>query len=138
MKKMLFLIGMALVLGGCRTYLIDSNPRGLAVTINDIEYGITPIEYKTGEHFTVEVAPPTRMQLKKHEEENNKVISTWSTIRQWKSIWPDKSPSGTIFFQFINSEYDKPTTEEELKELYYYLEEDAENLKRKQDMLKKD
>ncbi len=145
MKNFLFVIfttlalsGCRTALSGCRTYVIDSNPQGLRVTINDIERGVTPLEYTTSEHFVVDMVAPTRNQLINYEDEKGKLVSLWTSGSQSKSIWPDNSPSGTIFFQFIQSEYDRPTTEEDRQKVLHYMNEDADNLKRRQELLKKD
>ncbi|MGF0068949.1 PEGA domain-containing protein [Candidatus Spyradosoma sp. SGI.093] len=58
------------------SYLIDSNPRGLRVTIDDIELGITPCKYEFSNQTPVssiswvKVYPPTKQQLKTYSEEN--------------------------------------------------------------------
>ncbi len=114
---------------GCRTYIIDSHPRGLRVTINDIERGLTPLEYETmadfSYNFNVEVTPPTQQQIRAYEVQNNKIVSIWHTGAKQKHIYPDDSPSGTILFQFISSEYDIPQTEEERIWTINALEADA-------------
>ncbi len=105
MKLLVFSLFGLLALSGCKTYLIDSNPQGLRVTINDIEHGVTPVEYSTGDYsFTVEVEAPTKAQIKKYENKTDKVVRNWSPLRESKHIYTEKAKSGAIFFNFITDE----------------------------------
>lgn len=131
-----FFAGLCLV--GCRTYVIDSNPQGLRVAVDDLERGVTPCEVtvQMDTYHRVTVEPPTNRQLRAYERKNGIVVSTWLNGTQAKTI-RDDSPSGRMFFEFITSEYDRPTTEEGWVQLKRDLEHDAKELDRKrQDVLK--
>lgn len=134
MKRLLecFFLIVFVPLCGCRSYVIDSNPQGLRVSVDNVELGFTPCEYTTSDdYFRIEVEPPSKQQLKKYQEEKQKIVSIWTTSAQSKSITLGVR-SGSVFFQFIDSEYDIPKTEEEREWVLREIENDAENLKRKQ------
>ena len=115
MKRLLLPCLLAALLSGCRHYTIDSNPQGLRVVINDIEHGVTPIEYSTSADsffFTVEVYPPNQRQWDAYEQEKQVILSIITVMPQSKLIFPENSPSGTILFDFVTSEYPRPDTPE--------------------------
>ena len=116
MKRLLLPCLLVALLSGCRHYTIDSNPQGLRVVINDIEHGVTPIEYSTSAdffYFTVEVYPPNQRQWDAYEQEKQVIVSTFIDGKQHKFINPSDAPSGTILFDFVTKEYPIPTTQEE-------------------------
>ena len=88
MKKWISLYNIIILMGvflcgGCTTYLIDSNPQGLRVSVDNIECGRTLCEYTWthgGEYGSkiIRVYPPTRQQLKDYEQKNNKIVSVWT------------------------------------------------------------
>ncbi len=125
---------------GCRTYVIDSHPQGLRVTVNEIERGVTPYEHTSSinnqNQLKVEVAPPSRQQLKTYEEQNAKIVSTWITNSQTKLIYTPTSPSGRVLFNFIEREYDRPTTEEEWEWVRNAIKDDEEFLRRQEELKK--
>lgn len=131
-----FLTGFGLV--GCRTYVIDSNPQGLRVAVDNLEQGVTPCEVTVGLEgfYHVTVAPPTNRQLRAYEKEKDVIVSTWINGTQQKGI-SYNSPSGTMFFEFITSEYDTPTTPEGWAQLRQDLEHDGKELDRKRQQLLK-
>ncbi len=112
---------------------IVSNPSGLRVTVNNIDVGATPLHYEpksSASFFVIQVDPPMKQDLKRYEEENKKIVSTWYTATQQKNIMPGLSEYGTISFQFIASEYDVPTTEEEREWVAEQCKQDIENLEK--------
>ena len=122
------------------SYLIDSNPRGLRVTIDDIELGTTPCKYEFSNQTPVssiswvKVYPPTKQQLKTYSEENQKILSLYCTTPQTKTIHSYPPRNGTLFFQFIESEYNIPKTDEEREWVKRALEEDSLELRRTQEL----
>ena len=133
MKRLLLPCLLAALLSGCRYYTIDSNPQGLRVVINDIEQGVTPIEYSTSVDaslLTVSVYPPTQSQWDAYAQEKQVIVSTFIDGEQRKFINPGNSPSGTILFNFVTKEYPIPTTQEELDRVINLMDLDAEHLRR--------
>lgn len=132
MKRLLLPCLLAALLSGCRYYTIDSNPQGLRVVINDIEHGVTPIEYCTSAdffYFTVEVYPPNQRQWDAYEQEKQVIVSTFIDGKQHKFINPSDAPSGTILFDFVTKEYPIPTTQEERERVINLIERDGDHLR---------
>lgn len=99
-----------LAVGGCTTYVIDSNPQGLRVSVNNVEEGFTPCRYFLWSQFyyplEVTVAPPQPRQLEAYAAERNVSVQAITTP-QTKVLTP-RSPSGTVYFDFIATERDLP------------------------------
>ena len=138
---LVFFVFAVLFFGGCSTYIIDSQPQGLRVSVDNIEHGVTPCEYTWahgGEYGTktIRVAPPTRQQLRDYEKQNNKIISIWTTGEMSKTIY-SLSGGGTVFFDFISSEYDQPQTPEDAKWVEDAIRKDAEHLEEQREIILK-
>ncbi len=109
MRALWFGMVTALALGGCTTYVIDSNPRGLRASVNNVEAGLTPCRYTVWSDWRypleVTVAPPSNRQLQDYANAHR--VDIHETIRspQTKVLTP-RSPSGTVFFEFVTSEFD--------------------------------
>ena len=134
-------VGAILFGGGCSTYVIDSHPQGLRVSVDNIECGVTPCEYKWahgGEYETriICVAPPTRQQLRDYEKQNNKIVSVWTTNAMSKTIY-SLSGGGTVYFDFISSEYEEPQTAEDAKWVLDAMQKDAEHLEEQREIILK-
>ena len=99
---------------GCTTYLIDSNPQGLRVSVNNVEEGFTPCRYTLWSQFyyplEVTVAPPQPRQLEAYAAARNVSVEAVSAP-QTKVLTP-RSPSGTVYFDFIVRERDLPARPE--------------------------
>lgn len=125
--------------GGCTTYLIDSNPQGLRVSVDNIECGRTPCEYTWthgGEYGSkiIRVYPPTRQQLKDYEQKNNKIVSVWTNEEIAKTVYSNNE-GGTVFFQFITSEYDVPQTEKDAEWVKSAIRQDWEHLEKQRELI---
>ena len=132
MKRLLLPCLLVALLSGCRYYTIDSNPQGLRVVINDIEHGVTPIEYSTSVDLiplTISVYPPTQCQWDAYAQEKQVIVSTFIDGEQRKFINPENSPSGTILFDFVTKEYPIPTTQEERERVINLIERDGDHLR---------
>lgn len=114
MKRLLLPCLLAALLSGCRYYTIDSNPQGLRVVINDIEHGDTPTSYFcwASDGFDLVVYPPANAQWDAYERDGKRIVSTFIDEPQGKYIKGERSPSGTILFDFVTSEYPRPDTPE--------------------------
>jgi hypothetical protein len=137
---LIFLVSI-FVLSGCSTYVVDSRPRGLRVSVNNVERGVTPYEFKWlhgGEYETriIHVTPPTRQQLHDYEKQNNKIVSVWKTDEMSKIIY-SPGGGGTVLFNFITSEYDQPQTPEEAKWVEEAIQKDAEDLEKQRELILK-
>ncbi len=123
MKRFLYLIVVMFVVSGCRTYVIDSNPQGLQVTIDNNYVGLTPFVCRDNcmitDEFEIKVEPPTAEQIRSHENERGRAVEDWTTDRQVKKIDPTVDTSGTIMFNFIKGEEYVADRREELP-LHYY------------------
>ena len=137
---LVFFVIVVLFFGGCSTYIIDSKPQGLRVSVDNIECGVTPCEYTWvhGDYWTktICVAPPTRQQLRNYEKQNNKIVSVWMTGEISKTIY-SSSQGGTVFFDFISSEYDQPQTPEDAKWVEDAMRKDAEHLEEQREIILK-
>lgn len=137
-----WLLGLALAVSGCSTYLIDSNPRGLRVSVDNVELGVTPCEYtwnhggEMGWTKVIRVTPPSRQQIREYERCTNKIVSTWVSSEIAKTVYSEHG-GGTVFFQFVTNEYDQPQTEEELEWVKHAIQQDAEHLEKQRELILK-
>lgn len=136
------LLFCVMILSGCSTYLIDSNPRGLRVSVDNVELGVTPCEY-TWEHGgamgwtkVIRVTPPNRQQMRDYEKRTNKIVSTWVTSEIAKTIYSEHG-GGTVFFQFVTNEYDQPQTPEDVEWVKNAMQQDAEHLEEQRELILK-
>lgn len=142
MKRVIGLISFVfgvLFFCGCSTYMIDSHPQGLRVSVDNIECGVTPCEYTWahgGEYGskTITVTPPTRQQLRDYEKQSNKIVSVWTNGEMSKSIY-SLSGGGTVYFDFITSEYDQPKTPEEAEWVENAMRKDVEHLEEQREVI---
>lgn len=93
---------------GCVTYTIDSNPQGLRITVNNLEYGVTPCEYSRytdGNNIRtdIRVTAPTQQQIQAYATEKGVSVTQWKPTDKSKSLYAYDG-SGTVFFQFIIEE----------------------------------
>ena len=121
-------------------YIIDSKPQGLRVVVDDFERGFTPCvlkrkDYSYSHSIHIEVKPPTDQQIYDYCIANRKVVSIMITGPQSKWINTD-IPGGRLLFEFIEKEYNAPTTEEEKEWVLEKMEEDSAELKRKREALR--
>lgn len=109
-RAALALLGALPLLAGCTIYRIDSNPQGLRVSVNNIEEGFTPCRYVlwTGFYYPLEVtvAPPQPRQLQSYA--NEKGVTVRAITAPQTKILTERSPSGTVYFDFIATEHDNP------------------------------
>lgn len=141
-KLACILLFLGFLLSGCSTYLIDSNPRGLRVSVDNVELGVTPCEYtwnhggEMGWTKVIRVTPPSRQQMKEYEKSTNKIVSTWVSGEIAKTVYSEHG-GGTVFFQFVTNEYDQPQTEEELEWVKHAIQQDAEHLEEQRELILK-
>lgn len=116
-------------------FIVDSKPQGLRVVIDQFEYGVTPCKLNRKDFLNlyrgilIEVEEPTKQQYFDYCCNNQKIVSLIVLGNQWKHIY-SIPPGGTILFNFINSEYDFPETDEEQERVKAWLEEDSKKLER--------
>lgn len=140
--RLSWLLGVALTVSGCSTYLIDSNPRGLRVSVDNVELGVTPCEYtwnhggEMGWTKVIRVTPPSRQQIREYERSTNKIVSTWVSSEIAKTVYSEHG-GGTVFFQFVTNEYDRPQTEEEVEWVKHAIQQDAKHLEEQRELILK-
>lgn len=122
------------------SYIVDSKPQGLRVVVDDFERGITPCvlkrkDYSYSNSIYIEVKPPTDQQLYDYCIANRKIVSITITGPQSKRI-DTKIPGGRLLFEFIEKEYNAPTTEEEKEWVLEQIEEDSAELDRKREAMR--
>ena len=107
MKRLLLPCLLVALLSGCRYYT-------LRVVINDIEQGDTPTSHFcwASDGFDLVVYPPANAQWDAYERDGKRIVSTFIDEPQGKYIKGERSPSGTILFDFVTSEYPRPDTPE--------------------------
>ena len=113
-------------------WTIDSCPRGLPVTLDNVEWGRTPCSvsyYRARQMRIVTVRPPTKEQWRNYQRDSGKIISTYIADAQTKTMRAS-APEGTVFFNFVGEEYAVPETSEERIWLEAQMEDDGRMLGR--------
>lgn len=122
------LLGTLLLLAGCVTYTIDSNPQGLRVTINEIERGVTPCEFTVPSSnyrsLEISVAPPTTQQINVYKFKTGEEVKSWCKTAQKKRIDVGDG-GGTVFFQFISED----DTNNEIDDSVYIIDSVPQGLR---------